>query len=1463
MWSRKRSIALAALALASLVHVPSQSASASGREIEPIAFVTPDRLQLPPPALKLTAAEANRLADAWIEQIDTADPALAAGALELLVDAPAPLIEAVASKLSSSDRLAKVLAVANSEVRGRIRNSRAMIIGKLLDFAPAAFIAELDAALESGDGALVASATSTAGGFRHLPAEVVDKVARALDAGKLGDQQRRELVALLRSYPGDLQPIEPTLRHWLDSLSADPVAAQRRDLALAALLAQRAPLPEAEVLAALQSTDLAVLRAAIGYLRPVPGSALPAPTLSPAMATEVGRLLDAAKQVGDWSAAFELLQMRAPAFLQAKYRDMVPAAVAQTWPAELAAEWLRRAPDPALKSLASRFTPSLYDSPAAAHLDCNVLRYRLGLLSVRTRVGESTLRDFWTTITDKTHGCRDVFDAEIDAYLLEAAKRHELGEELAFLAKQLGLGALPEWQPRSAALSRALAGELTRRMLAADWAGAKQMVLSGVRPSSTTLEQQGFWTNTKATVPGLGPEWFFRFVQVAGSAPGPTLQYVALAATDAGLDPVARATALIALASTGQVAQRQEVFNSALMDGNELVSRTALLLLASAYDDGLPKNAFKDFDRQYLTDVLTRRDLSGYQAGFLPRLVRFGPAYALLQAEQASWSDQASKSCLSLAPARPLGVNVGISVLDAVTIDEAAQRACVGLLFDATSPVAIVARHWEANPIAHPEHLLGALQTLWESPDFKSAGSPLRKRLATVAANAGAALPYDLESQRKLAWWAESLDKEQPAIASQFETERRKRWAIGALLAVPAVVLLHLSVWAVLLAGYPTSPTLQAVVFWNPFVRKVLGFGYIDLVLLYVPFARRRLFAPFAPEFLRDVRDTRDPVSSEQGYFAGSLVQHRAARSGAVPQVEPESGLITSALVAHRGRVLLLGKSGLGKSSFLRFWLSRRAQEGRDILVYLRADQCRSGVETEIVKRMNSVGSDQNLLRSVLYAGRMFVYIDGYNEVDLTTQDAITAFVGDYPHGNILVTSQIPLRGFTGIETFELLPLDRRQVRDFLTTRHEILPHDAVVRDALFQSAAGAFLDDVWGKVATDEEVSAFEEILANPMDLTSVALLLAQGRVPDLFALERQQFDAVKRRLQAQGLEFRTLGFSRALLTQRLSDQEDLGGLPFKPEVTELVHAKLAQVRTFSEPSGKASAQEIRFRHDRIRDFFSHFVLLEMKPEEQAAHAKDARFAGVFPYLARSMPEGNAQALRERLITLAAQIEDHRVSDSFVREFSWRQRFATQDPAWMLSHDLPAARAADGEYAELARQRDNLEAALARLRDKIESSRRMTRVLASADSVELVALAREILLAMGAGDSSTQQPIGTTMTAPNGQAFVLIALAQQERIRPFHVDLLQARVAASKLPQILVVNSQVSLAPEDREADLTPEQISDLRACRALVLNSTDLYASFRSVVECDDKDAFWTRLIEAWASSEPSTDSHLEAAA
>jgi hypothetical protein len=307
----------------------------------------------------------------------------------------------------------------------------------------------------------------------------------------------------------------------------------------------------------------------------------------------------------------------------------------------------------------------------------------------------------------------------------------------------------------------------------------------------------------------------------------------------------------------------------------------------------------------------------------------------------------------------------------------------------------------------------------------------------------------------------------------------------------------------------------------------------------------------------------------------------------------------------------------------------------------------------------------------------------------------------------------------------------------------------------------------------------------------------------------------------------FRTQALAAAVLQQRLADQENLRALPFEPETVQLLEAKLAQMRTYADPAGIVVAQEIRFRHERIRDYFTHFAFLDLDAETRAKHAQDTRLAGVFPYLARALRAEDALELRERLIRLAAEIEDHRVSDSFVRELSWRQRMAARDPDWMLGYDLPAARTAEADQAQLAQERQRLDAELSRLGNRLAAARRITRILVTADHERLLALACELLTAVGAQPCRMPPPnFGIALADPSGAPFLLVAISQSGTIRPFHLELLLARLGRPELPALLVTNSQVALPPDRREPDLAEAMAADLTRRGLLPLGASTLYA-------------------------------------
>jgi hypothetical protein len=767
--------------------------------------------------------------------------------------------------------------------------------------------------------------------------------------------------------------------------------------------------------------------------------------------------------------------------------------------------------------------------------------------------------------------------------------------------------------------------------------------------------------------------------------------------------------------------------------------------------------------------------------------------------------------------------------------------SCVLILSDPNSATAWLAKAWRhKTKSADAPELLERIKTLWANEAFRGVtNKEVTAKLAQIVSDAVRELPYTPSSIHTAAFWKDEIATASPNDSKLIASELRNRRIYAAMAAIPIGLFAHLALWSVLLTIYPRSPWVQAVVFWNPLVRKLLGLGYIDFVLLHVGLARRRLFAPFKDALLGDVVAETLTQPDRISYFKNSKVSHRPTVTNRQYQYQDREMLILAALFRHRGRVLLLGKSGLGKSSFLRYSLGERAREGRDIIVYLRADQCRQGIEAEIDQRINGLGKEQDLLKSMIYSGRLLVYIDGYNEVDLTTQDLITGFLSRYPYGNILVASQIPLRGFSTIENFTMLPLDADAIRAFLLSRESVLAENATVRGQLFEKVAISFLQQFDTTSQDSVERRAFDEILSNPMDLTSVAMLLGDGRTPDLFALEAQQFEGISRRLAETGVTFRTAAFSSALLQQRLLDQENLQKLPFEPEVVALIAGKLALVRTYADEAKAVASQEIRFRHDRIRDFFTHFAFLSIDQEMRAKYAEDARFAGVFPYLARALPAREAGELRERLITRAADIEDHRVSDSFVREYSWRQKIYNQDPEWMLIYDLPEACEADRQLFDLVTRRQQLDSEVNAKQDVISKARAMTRILAAADSRAVQDAACSILCAMGA--TSGTLAVASVLKTPTGDSFHVVGLGQIGPIKSFHVEVLLARPMIPGKVLFVVTNARVALEPKERPPDLAPADLQLLEKAGARVIGARDLYAAFVRARATGQMNSFW----------------------
>ncbi|OCQ95742.1 PBS lyase, partial [Nostoc sp. MBR 210] len=551
---------------------------------------------------------------------------------------------------------------------------------------------------------------------------------------------------------------------------------------------------------------------------------------------------------------------------------------------------------------------------------------------------------------------------------------------------------------------------------------------------------------------------------------------------------------------------------------------------------------------------------------------------------------------------------------------------------------------WLGRPKAVPEKLehpqavktLEIFRDVWQpSKDLARLQQDLASKIASVARKVSWQ-PQDivlLETHYhnlKNAGYSE-VDSLQSAIISL----KGWQWFFNARI----TIISHAAFWLLLIFAYPKFPQVQAIFFWNPWVRRILGVGYVGFLLTWVPFFRRKLFEPFKPSLLADAGLDN---FQEQSYFPQSQVK---VPSGDIFPV-------TAALPSINGQVILQGDSGLGKSMFLRHLLTNSQR----IVVYLPAQKCHKGVIEAIQDKLHGQAQDADFLKNLIYSGAIDICIDGLNEVTAETRAKICQFVESYFRGNIIMTTQ-PLEWTppSTAKTYYLQPLEQTQIQEFLLSRQPRLPKDATVQGKDYEIACINYLQEVLTTQQPQEELNAARRILSNPMDLTVVALMLSQGKHPNLFRLQEQQYNLMAAEyLKEWNQEFPLKKFAAAVYEMRMQDKQALPADEFFQVVKSLEDEKYKMVvsRQWQDEKGEAK-QEWYFRHDKIMDFFLVQNFLGNSDEAEALlvdRMGDPRFRGVYFLLATLLPLDAAKELREKLIQYAADTKDNTVSNTFVQ---------------------------------------------------------------------------------------------------------------------------------------------------------------------------------------------------------------------
>jgi hypothetical protein len=362
------------------------------------------------------------------------------------------------------------------------------------------------------------------------------------------------------------------------------------------------------------------------------------------------------------------------------------------------------------------------------------------------------------------------------------------------------------------------------------------------------------------------------------------------------------------------------------------------------------------------------------------------------------------------------------------------------------------------------------------------------------------------------------------------------------------------------------------------------------------------------------------------------------------PDGKPQS---FAAIKGVSGQLILEGESGLSKTMYLR----NVARNAKGPLVYLLAQRCNGGVIEAIQNKLHGYAQDKTFLESLVFSGGLDVCIDGLNEVSPDTRANVTSFLETYFESNSIVGTQ-PLEWTPPkkARVFVAQRLTREQVETFLLGREPFLPNDAVCRGDDYKCACDRYLASVFAP-ENHAELEDAERMLSNPMDLWTVAELIARGERPDLFRLQEQDYEIMAndyKRINV-GRDFPLERFSEHCYELRMKDEVAISEELFQQELLCMERHKLV-VKRQSTGTDESVKTQWFFRHDKIAEFFIVQTFLGRNNPRPVEHMADARFRGVLLLLATLLPLDAADSLREQIVLYAAKTKDHTVNDDFVQ---------------------------------------------------------------------------------------------------------------------------------------------------------------------------------------------------------------------
>ncbi len=510
-------------------------------------------------------------------------------------------------------------------------------------------------------------------------------------------------------------------------------------------------------------------------------------------------------------------------------------------------------------------------------------------------------------------------------------------------------------------------------------------------------------------------------------------------------------------------------------------------------------------------------------------------------------------------------------------------------------------------------------------------------KVARLADEAGMWQVPDIDKLERIAGGLELSDHDAVLHVVRNIRSRAKvrEWSVR----IVAVLSVHALFWASLIWLYPRFKVVQAIFFWNRWVRRIGGLVYVGLLVTWIPFLRRRLLSPFGEALVSPAAKVSFEMEAD--------FRDRKVRQG-----KRQLSIDDFEQVVRGHRRVLVGDSGLGKSWFI----ARSIQKRRPATVaHLFARDCGSGVVERLADLLLGQAKDSAFLQSIIHSGRLEVFIDGLNEAGPEARNEVCRFLRAHSQADVLVTTQQAALLKLEIEpavVWELEPIAMEGRKAFLLTRH---PEDGGARAMEYRARVERFLtraSEARRVLGDEEEVGAQDRILSNPMDLTFVAALLHEGIEPDVYRLQEQLVDKAASEFEAihGGQPFPLDALAELVYRMRSEGQVTTADCPQAFEVLERHKLAILVVEVVDGFEHK----EWKLRHEKIADHFLAQAFLRQR-ERIERHAGDEEFRGVYVHLAQTLSCPEAEELKQFLADRATRSGDHSLSDLVWRIVSSR----------------------------------------------------------------------------------------------------------------------------------------------------------------------------------------------------------------